>query len=73
MDENIEAFVVHVVSFISMIIHLAREAQIVWLLIEKIIVSDQYSDHFDIFPKESAGILPEHTKINKYAIKLENG
>lgn len=43
----------------------------VFLLIEKIIVLDEYSNYVNIFLKKSARILPENTKINEYTIKLK--
>ena len=33
----------------------------------------EYSDFANVFSKESAKVLPEHTGINKHAIKLEDG
>ena len=33
----------------------------------------EYSDFKDVFSKESAAVLPEHTKINTHAINLEEG
>ena len=32
----------------------------------------EYLDFADVFLKESAKVLPEHTGINKHAIKIEN-
>ena len=52
LDENIEAFVVHV-SFLSlgskMTIHPAREAQIASLLAEEVTVPAEYSDFANVF------------------------
>ena len=61
LDENIEAFVIHVSSLSlgsKMTIHPAREDQIALLLAEKVIVPAEYSDFADIFSKESAEMLP---------------
>ena len=73
LDENIEAFVIHVASLTSkMSIHLAWEAQIALLIAEEVTVPAEYSDFADVFSKESVEILPEDTGINEHAIKLED-
>ena len=73
MDKNVEAIMVHVAFLTSkMSIQLAQEAQIALLIAEEVIVPAKYSDFADIFSKKSAKILSKYTKINKYAIKLEN-
>ena len=75
LDENIEAFIVHV-GFLSlgskMTIHPAQKAQIALLLAKEVTVSTKYSDFADVFSKESAEVLLERTKINKHAIELED-
>ena len=76
LDENIKIFVVHV-SCLSLgskiIIQPAREAQIVSLLAKEVIVPAKYLDFTDVFSKESAEMLSKCIKINKHAIKLEDG
>ena len=76
MDEHIEAFVVHV-SILSlgskMTIYPAGKAQTASLLAKKVTVPAKYSDFADVFSKKLAKMLPERTKINKHAIKLEDG
>ena len=74
LDENIEAFVVHV-SFLElrMTIEPAREAQLALLLTEKVTVPVKFSDFADVFLEKSANVLPERTGANKHAIKLEEG
>ena len=42
------------------------------LLAEKVFFPAEYSDFANVFLKRSAKVLPERTKINKHAIKLEN-
>ena len=75
LDENIEAFVVHVSSLslrLKMTIHPAQEAQIASLLAKEVTVPAEYSDFADVFSKESAEVLPKRTGINKHAIDLED-
>ena len=74
LDENVEPFVVHF-SFLRsrMTIHLAREAQLALLLVEKVTVPTKYLDFTDIFLEKSANILRERTGANEHAIKLEEG
>ena len=72
LDENVEAFVVHVtsLSLTSMPIHPAREAQIASLVIEEVQIPSEYSDFSDVFSEERASILPEATDLNQHAIEL---
>ena len=74
MDKNSKTFVVHVVSLnLSLIlIYLDKETQIISLLNEEFKISDKYSDFVNIFSEEKALIPPEQTKLNGYAINLEN-
>ena len=53
--------------------HSNRNIQITTLIVDKvsIIVIAEYSDFANVFPKESAMVLPEYTKINTHAIDLE--
>ena len=67
---------VHVSSLsleLKMTIQPAQEAQIASLLAKEVTVPAEYSDFADVFSKESAKVLPEHTGINKHAIKLKDG
>ena len=76
LDENIEAFVVHVSSLSlgsKMTIHPAWKAQIASLLAKEIIVPTEYSDFANVFSKESAEVLSERIGINEHAIELEDG
>ena len=76
MDTNIEAFMVHV-DFLSlksrMIIYLAKKAQIILLLVKKVIIPTKYLYFVDIFSKNLAKMLPEQIRVNEYAIKLKKG
>ena len=76
LDENIEAFVMHV-SFLSlgskMTIYPARKAQIALVLAKEVTVPAEYSDFADVFSKKTAKVLPKRIGINKHAIKLEDG
>ena len=73
LDENVEAFVVHVtsLSLSSMVIHPAKKAQITLLVAKKVNIPIEYSDFLDVFLKKKALILPETTEINQHAIKLQ--
>ena len=74
LDENVEAFVVYVASLTSkMMIHPVYKAQIASFLGEKVTILAKYLDFADVFSKESAELLPKRTKINKHAIKIEDG
>ena len=56
-------------------VHPDREVQIVILIADEAFVTilAEYSDFEDVFSKESAAVLPEHTEINTHAIDLEEG
>lgn len=71
LDENVEVFVYHGASLISITIHLSREAQIALLLVEEVTVSNEYLDYPYVFLKESAEVILERTEIKNQAIKLE--
>ena len=75
LDENDEAFVVHVSSLSlksKMSIYPARKAQIALLIAKKVIILAGYSNFTDVFLKKSAEILPERTGINKHVIELKD-
>ena len=70
LDENVEAFVVHISSLKSrMTIHSAREAQLALLLAEKITVPAKYSDFANVFLENLANIFPEQIRVNEHAIE----
>ena len=74
LDENVEAFVVHVSSLGSQIsIHPSRKAQLTLLLIKKDTVPVQYLPFADVFSEKSANVLSEWTGANELAIELEEG
>ena len=74
LDENAEAFVVHVSSLQSrMTIHPTKKAQLALLLAEKVTVQTEYSDYADVFSEKSANVLPEWTGANEHTIELEEG
>ena len=74
LDENIEAFVVHVSSLeLRMTIYLARKAQLALLLAEKITILAKYLDFAYVFLKNSANILWEQIRVYEHTIKLEEG
>ena len=75
VDENVEPFVVYIISFsVNLIpIHSAQEAQIALLVIEEMQIPSEYSDFSDIFLEENVSILPKAIKLNQHAIKLQEG
>ena len=73
LDENIEAFVIYVVSIIPKItIHLARKAQIALLITKKVIIPVKYTNFANAFSKKLAKVLLKQIVINKHALKLIN-
>ena len=73
LDEKSKTFVVYVASLnlVSRILP-NKKAQIAFLLTKKVKIPDKYLDSIDIFSKEKALVLPEHTKLNEHAINLED-
>ena len=73
LDENVKAFVVHVISFSlnSMPIYSAQKVQIVLLVIEEVQIPSKYLDLSDIFLEKKALVLLMATDLNKHAIKLQ--
>lgn len=53
-----------------MLIQLAQEAQIAWLIAKKDNIQFEYLNFVDIFLKQSATKLFKHFDINKYLINL---
>ena len=72
LDENVEAFVVHVTSLSlnSISIDSVIKVQIALLIAEKIKIPTNYSDFLDIFSEEKTLILSEITDLNQHAIEL---
>ena len=72
LDKNVEAFVVHVTSLSLnlILIHPAKEAQIVSLIVKEVKIPTNYLNFSDIFSKERALVLPEITDLNQHAIEL---
>ena len=76
LDPDQEAFVIHVATFFSLMeVHLDREVQVAALTADEApaAIPAKNSDFEDVFSKESAAVLPEHTEINTHAIDLEEG
>ena len=66
----------HIITITSkMTIYLKRKAQIALLKAIKALVSvpAEYLDFANVFSEKLAAVLLEHTKINTYAIDLEEG
>ena len=73
LDEKSETFVIHIASLNLVLgIYPDREAQIPFLLTEKVKIPDEYSDFTDIFSDEKALILPRRIKLNEHAINLKD-
>ena len=74
LDENFETFVVYV-AFLNVAprIHPDKTAQIIFLLIKKVKILDEYLDFVEIFSKKKNLVLLERTKLIEHIIDLENG
>ena len=73
LDKNSKIFVMYIIFLdLALRVHLNREAQITSLLAKKVKIPDKYSDFTEVFSKKTL-TLPECTKLNEYAINLENG
>ena len=74
LDPEYETFVVHIAS-LNLVpgSYPDREAQITFLLTKEIKILDEYLDFTNDFSEEKALVLPERTKLNEYAIDLDNG
>ena len=73
LDENSETFVIYVASFnLVPRIHPDRKAKIAFLLTKEVKILDKYSDFIDVFLEKKALVLPKRTKLNEYAINLED-
>ena len=66
LDENVEAFVVHVTSLSLKLIsiHPAQKAQIALLIAKKVKIPTNYLDFSDVFLEEKALVLSEITDLN---------
>ena len=73
LNENFETFVTYVTSLASISVHLKKETYIAFLFNQEVKILDKYSDFVNVFLKEKSLILPEQTKLNKYAINLKDG
>lgn len=74
LDKNIKVFIMHKtsLSLSLMLIYLVKKVQIYLLIIEKVIIPKKYSDFFNVFLEKKTLVLLEITKLNQYAIKLQN-
>lgn len=54
-----------------MLVHLAKKAQIVFLLIKKVTILEKYFNFLDVFLKEKVLMLLKQTKLNEHAIKMK--
>ena len=73
LNENIEAFVMHMTSLsLNLLpIHPTWEAQIGLLIAKEVQILFKYLDFLDVFSKKKALILLEVTELNQYAIELQ--
>ena len=60
------------ISKSTMLIYLAKKAQIALLLAEKVKISTKYSDFSDVFSEKKASTLLELIKLNQYAIEWQD-
>ena len=77
MDADSKTFIVHVAirKRQEIPVHAEKQAQVGALIFNKALteVSVEYSDYSNVFLAENAAEIPENTKINEHAIKLEEG
>ena len=77
LDADSEMFVMHMAfwEWEEMSVHSKRQAQVGALLFNQALikVSAEYSDYSNVFSAEHAAELPENTRMNEHAIKLEEG
>ena len=71
MNEHVEVFVVYITSLSTIAIYPASKAHIASLVAKEIKILTEYLDFSDVFLEEKALILLEPTKLNQYAIKLQ--
>lgn len=72
MDLRKKAFIIHIAYLsLKIIIYLAWEAQIIFLIIKKIDILAKYLDYANVFLEKSAVELPKHCNINKYFMNLK--
>ena len=72
LDKNFKTFIVYVIFLTVISVYPDKNAQITSLLNKKVKILDEYLDFVDVFSKKKALVLPECTKLNKYAINLED-
>ena len=73
LDEKSETFVVHVASFnLTPETYSDRVAQIIFVLVEKFRIPEEYSDFANNFSENKTLVLPERTKLIEHAINLED-
>ena len=61
------------IFLLTIAIHLAKKAQIVLLIAQKVSILNEYLDFLDIFLEKKNLILLKATKINQHVIKLQEG
>ena len=74
MDPDKKAFVLHITTITpGMTIHPEHKAQIALLKAEEtsVFVPAEYLDFANVFSKELAAVLSEHTEMNTHAIDLD--
>ena len=66
LDKNVETFVIYIISFkLNLIlIHLAQNAQIAFVVVKEIKIPTKYLHFLDVFFRKNALILSEATKLN---------
>ena len=75
LDAESKTFVMYILALETLLLGLLiqpdKKAQIIFLLTKKVIIPDKYSNFANIFSEKKALVLPEQTKLNEHAIKLE--
>ena len=64
LNEHVEAFVMYMTFFLTMVIHPAKKAQIALLVTKEVQNSSKYSDFSNVFLEKKTSILPKVTELN---------
>lgn len=64
IDKNVKAFMLYITSLLIMLIHPAKKAQTIMLIIEKIQIAAKHLDFWNVFLKKRVLVLLEATGLN---------
>ena len=74
LDEKSETFVVHITSLNLVLgIYPGKEAQIAFLLTEKVKITNKYSDFTDVYSEKKALVLLDRIQLNEHTIDVDDG